>query len=225
MLDIGIDTELASDYRICMVDRPVIPTAKQKVEHIEIPGRHGSLTKKGAFEDVPLKIKFNLLEEVNIKPLIRRIKSWFINGKTLYFTDDEVYRKIKSIEIGDIANEIEEHGEFEVEFKLDPFEYLKKELILLTKPQTVFNPGTFESFPKLEILGNGDVLIMINKQSFQMKNIQNSVIIDSDLLIAHTGTSPVKTIGEFPVLKVGENLIEWFGAVSEISLEPRWRFI
>lgn len=221
----GIDTELASDYKICMVDRPAIPTAKQKVEHIEIPGRHGSLTKKGAFEDVPLKIKFNLLEEVNIKPLVRRIKSWFINGKTLYFTDDEVYRKIKSVEIGDIANEIEEHGEFEVEFKLDPFEYLNKNIILLKKPQTVFNPGTFEASPKLEIFGNGDVIIMINKQSFQMKNIQNSVIIDSDLLIAHTGPSQVKTIGEFPVLKVGDNLIEWLGAVSEISLEPRWRFI
>ncbi|MED3391777.1 phage tail protein, partial [Bacillus thuringiensis] len=82
MLDIGIDTELASDYRICMVDRPVIPTAKQKVEHIEVPGRHGSLTKKGAFKDVPLKMKFNLLEDENIKPLIRRIKAWFLNGET-----------------------------------------------------------------------------------------------------------------------------------------------
>ncbi|HFK1410244.1 TPA: phage tail domain-containing protein, partial [Bacillus cereus] len=124
MLDMGIDTELASDYRIGMVDRPVIPTAKQKVEHIEVPGRHGSLTKKGAFEDVPLKMKFNVLEDENIKPLIRRIKAWFLNGKTLYFTDDEVYRKIKSVEIGDIANEIEEYGEFEVAFTLDPFEYV-----------------------------------------------------------------------------------------------------
>lgn len=225
MLDIGIDTELASGYRICMVDRPVIPTAKQKVEHIEVPGRHGSLTKKGAFEDVPLKIKFNLLEEENIKSLIRRIKAWFINGKTLYFTDDEVYRKIKSVEIGDITNEIEEHGSFEVEFALDPFEYLKADPILLTNPKDIFNPGTFEAFPKLEIFGNEDVRITINEDTFQVKNIINSVIIDSDLLMAHTGALKVKTIGEFPVLKVGKNHIEWVGAVSGISIEPRWRFI
>ncbi len=225
MLDIGIDTELASDYRICMVDRPVIPTAKQKVEHIEVPGRHGSLTKKGAFEDVPLKITFNLLEEENIKPLIRRIKAWFMNGKTLYFTDDEVYRKIKSVEIGDIANEIEEHGKFDVEFTLDPFEYLKTNPILVASPKAILNPGTIESFPKLEIFGNGDVRIMINKVSFQVKNINKSVIIDSELLIAYTGALPIKTIGEFPVLKVGENSIEWVGAVSVISIEPRWRFI
>ncbi|MEC0117235.1 phage tail protein, partial [Bacillus cereus] len=92
MLDIGIDNQLASDYGICMVERPVIPTAEQEVEHIEVPGRHGSLTKKGAFKDVPLKIKFNMLEEENIKPLVRRMKAWLMNGKTLYFTDDDVYR-------------------------------------------------------------------------------------------------------------------------------------
>ena len=40
--------------------------------------------------------------------------------KTLYFTDDDVYRKIKHVVVGDIVNEIEEHGEFEVDFKLDP---------------------------------------------------------------------------------------------------------
>ncbi|MGG0731560.1 distal tail protein Dit, partial [Bacillus paramycoides] len=123
MLDIGIDNQLASDYGICMVERPVIPTGEQEVEHIVVPGRHGSLTKKGAFKDVSLKVKFNLLEDENIKPLIRRMKPWLLDGKTLFFTDDDVYRKIKHVEIGDIANEIEEHGEFEVDFTLDPFEY------------------------------------------------------------------------------------------------------
>ena len=47
MLDIGIDNQLASDYRIGIVGRPVIPTAEQEVEHIEVSGRHGSLTKRG----------------------------------------------------------------------------------------------------------------------------------------------------------------------------------
>ena len=48
-----------------------------------------------------------------------------MNGKTLYFTDDNVYRKIKSVEIGDIANEIEEYGEFQVEFTLTLLNTLK----------------------------------------------------------------------------------------------------
>ncbi|PGW56030.1 phage tail domain-containing protein [Bacillus thuringiensis] len=227
MLDIGIDTELASDYRICMVDRPVIPTAKQKVEHIEVPGRHGSLTKKGAFEDVPLKIKFNLLEDENIKPLIRRIKAWFLNGKTLYFTDDEVYRKIKSVEIGDIANEMEEYGEFEVDFILDPFEYTEDVNLKLTEPGIFYNPGTIESEPKFWIVGNGTFRITINDVSFQIKDVDGSVVVDSEVLEAYSGTIPMndKMIGEFPIFKIGENKIDWSGNIQFMSIRPRWRFI
>ncbi|MBJ8093162.1 phage tail domain-containing protein [Bacillus cereus] len=227
MLDIGIDMELASDYRICMVDRPVIPTAKQKVEHIEVPGRHGSLTKKGAFEDVPFKVKFNLLEEENIKPLLRRIKAWLMNGKTLYFTDDEVYRKIKHVEIGDIANEIEEYGEFEVEFTLDPFEYIATAPIVLTKPESILNPGTIESDPKLVIYGSGDVTVTINDVSFRIKGVVYSVTIDSELLEAYVGTTSMnsKMIGEFPLFKAGINSISWSGTVTKIIVEPRWRYV
>lgn len=85
MLDIGIDNELASGYGLGLVGRPVIPTAKQKVEHIEIQGRHGSLTKKGAYENVPFKVKFNMLERENIKPFIRRAKPWLLQGKHSFY--------------------------------------------------------------------------------------------------------------------------------------------
>ncbi|MGE6594856.1 distal tail protein Dit [Bacillus proteolyticus] len=225
MLDIGIDNELVSSFGVYMVGRPVIPTAEQEVEHIIVPGRHGSLTKKGSYKDVPFKVKFNLLENGNIKPLIRHVKSLFINGKTLFFTDDEVYRKIKHVKIEDITNDIEEHGEFEVEFTLDPFEYVTTVPSLLTKPEIILNPGNIESFPKLEVFGNGDLRIMINEVTFQIKGVTDSVIIDSDLLIAYKGTVPMKTVGEFPLFKVGENSIEWSGNVSRILIEPRWRYV
>ncbi|MED2750925.1 phage tail family protein [Bacillus thuringiensis] len=226
-MDIGIDTALGSDYGLAMVERPVIPTAKQKVEQIEVPGRHGSLTKKGAFEDVPLKIKFNLLEEENIKPLIRRIKAWFMNGKKLYFTDDDVYRKIKHVEMGDITNEIEEYGEFEVEFTLDPFEYVTTVPLVLTKPETILNHGTVESSPKVEIHGNEDVRMMVNDVAFQIKGVKDTVIVDSELLEAYAGTTPMNSnmIGEFPLFRVGENTITWTGDVTKLIIEPRWRYV
>ncbi|KXY16168.1 distal tail protein Dit [Bacillus cereus] len=226
MLDIGIDNQLASDYGICMVERPVIPTAEQDVEHIEVPGRHGSLTKKGAFKDVPLKIKFNMLEEENIKPLVRRMKAWLMNGKTLYFTDDDVYRKIKHVVVGDIANEIEEHGEFEVDFTLDPFEYTEDANIMLSTPGSIYNPGTMESTPMLFVAGNGTFRIFINDVSFQIKDVNGSVVIDSELLEAYSGTVSMndKMIGGFPEFQIGENKIEWSGAIQFISIQPRWRY-
>uniref|UniRef100_UPI0005CF68D8 hypothetical protein n=1 Tax=Bacillus cereus TaxID=1396 RepID=UPI0005CF68D8 len=202
MLDIGIDNELASSYRLGLVGRPVIPTAKQKVEHIEIPGRHGSLTKKGAYENVPFKVKFNMLERENIKPFIRRAKPWLLQGKTLFFTDDDVHRKIKHVEMGDITTEIEEHGEFEVDFTLDPFEYTEDVNLKLTKPGVIYNPGTIESDPKFWIVGNGTFRITINDVSFQIKDVNGSVVIDSEVLEAYTDTISMnnKMVGQFPIL-------------------------
>ncbi|MED2348906.1 phage tail family protein [Bacillus thuringiensis] len=226
MLDIGIDNELASSYGLGLVGRPVIPTAKQKVEHIEIPGRHGSLTKKGAYENVSFKVKFNMLERENIKPFIRRAKPWLLQGKTLFFTDDDVYRKIKHVEMGDIITEIEEHGEFEVDFTLDPFEYTEDVNLKLTKPGVIYNPGTIESDPKFWIVGNGTFRITINDVSFQIKDVNGSVVIDSEVLEAYTDTISMndKMVGKFPILGVGENTIEWSGAIQFMEIRPRWRY-
>ncbi|MCQ6334250.1 phage tail family protein [Bacillus cereus] len=226
MLEIGIDNELASSYGLGLVGRPVIPTAKQKVEHIEIPGRHGSLTKKGAYENVPFKVKFNMLERENIKPFIRRAKPWLLQGKTLFFTDDDVYRKIKHVEMGDITTEIEEHGEFEVDFTLDPFEYTEDVNLKLIKPGVIYNPGTIESDPKFWIVGNGTFRITINDVSFQIKDVNGSVVIDSEILEAYTDTISMnnKMVGQFPIFNVGENTIEWSGAIQFIEIRPRWRY-
>ncbi|HDR6265231.1 TPA: phage tail family protein [Bacillus cereus] len=224
MLDIGIDNELASSYGLGLVGRPVIPTAKQKVEHIEIPGRHGSLTKKGAYENVPFKVKFNMLERENIKPFIRRAKPWLLQGRTLFFTDDEVYRKIKHVEMGNITTEIEEHGEFEVDFTLDPFEYTEDVNLKLTKPGVIYNPGTIESDPKFWIVGNGTFRITINDISFQIKDVNGSVVIDSEVLEVYTDTISMnhKMVGQFPILGVGENTIEWSGTIQFMEIRPRW---
>lgn len=225
-MDIGIDNELASSYGLGLVGRPVIPTAKQKVEHIEIPGRHGSLTKKGAYENVPFKVRFNMLERENIKPFIRRAKPWLLQGKTLFFTDDDVHRKMKHVEMGDITTEIEEHGEFEVDFTLDPFEYTEDVNLKLTKPGVMYNPGTIESDPKFWIVGNGTFRITINDVSFQIKDVNGSVVIDSEILEAYTDTISMnhKMIGQFPILGVGENKIEWSGSIQFMEIRPRWRY-
>ncbi|MEI4680453.1 phage tail protein, partial [Bacillus cereus] len=110
---------------------------------------------------VSFKVKFNMLERENIKPFIRRAKPWLLQGKTLFFTDDDVHRKIKHVEMGDITTEIEEHGEFEVDFTLDPFEYTEDVNLKLTSPGVIYNPGTIESDPKFWIVGNGIFRITI----------------------------------------------------------------
>lgn len=228
MLDIRINSKCGWDFELGLVERPVIPVAKRKLEKIDVPGRHGSLTKKGEFEDVSFTVKFNLLERVNIKPLVRRIKGWLLQAKTLSFTDDEeIYRKVKHVEIGDIVNEIEEYGMFDVTFTTAPFEYAICQPIEITRPITLFNPGTFESLPKLTVYGTGDITITVHGISFQIKGLTDQVIIDSEFMEAYTGTITMndKMVGKFPYFEVGENTISWTGNLTKLIIEPRWCYV
>jgi len=211
-----------------MVERPKIPTAKKKIEFIEVDGReNGALTKEKGYEDVDFTVEFNLLEDENIKPLLRQIKAWIMSAKIVSFTDDYVYRKIKSVEIGDIDNEIEEYGKFEVIFKADPYEYAIEQPITITNPVTIINQGTLHSLPKLTIYGTGNITIQINGISFQVKDVNPFVIVDSDLMECYYNTTPMnnKMVGKFPTFKEGENTIAWTGSVSKIDIETRWRYI
>ena len=64
----------------------------------------------------------------------------------------------------------------------DPFEYTEDVNLKLTKPGVIYNPGTIESDPKFWIVGNGTFRITINDVSFQIKDVNGSVVIDSEIL-------------------------------------------
>lgn len=126
-----------------------------------------------------------------------------MSAKIVSFTDDYVYRKIKSVEIGDIDNEIEEYGKFQVTFKSDPYEYTIEQPITITNPVTIMNQGTLHSLPKLTIYGTGNITIQINSISFQVKDVNPFVIVDSDLMECYYNTTPMndKMVGKFLYLK------------------------
>ncbi|MBJ3792472.1 phage tail protein [Bacillus sp. OA1] len=150
-----------------------------------------------------------------------------MSAKIVSFTDDYVYRKIKSVEIGDIENEIEEYGKFQVTFKSDPYEYAIEQPFTLTTPATIMNQGTLHSLPKLTIYGTGNITIQINGISFQIKGVNPSVTVDSDLMECYYNTTPMndKMVGKFPIFKEGENTISWTGSVDMVDIETRWRYI
>ena len=78
----------------------------------------------------------------------------------------------------------------------------------------------------LFVAGNGTFRIFINDVSFQIKDVKGSVVIDSELLEAYSGTVSMndKMIGDFPEFQIGLNKIEWSGAIQFISIQPRWRY-
>lgn len=206
-------------------ERPPIPTPEQDVEHIQIRGRDGSLTKKHGYKDIPIPVIFNLMEE-SAKDELRYIKSWILGAQTILFSDDTVYYQVKSVDVGDIENDIEEYGLFTVTFTCAPFQYMDMPALKKTTPFTLITPGTYKSLPKIKVTGSGSVTLTINGRSFQM-TLTDHINIDSELGYTYRGTAGMdnKVNGELPYLDPGTNIITWSGTVSEIELEYKAVFL
>lgn len=215
---------------LSVANRPVIPTAKSKIVKIPVPGRDGDLIKFEGYEDVPLPIEFNILEDRNIKNDVRKIKAWLMNKSVLSFSDDpDYFRKIKNIDIGNIDNEVEFYGSFTTELLLDPFEYQKTTSKSYTaSPVTLTNPGTYFSQPLIKIKGTGTVVLTVNNVGITLKNLTDEIILDCELKEAYKGLTTNMNnnmTGEFPIFVPGKNVISWSGTVTKIEIDERWRYL
>lgn len=229
-LEIIIDGIVGSEHKLSLVERPKIPTPKRDMEYISVQGRHGSLTRFNNYEDIKVEVELNMLEGENIKRFIRRAKAWLMNAKKLQFSDDmEVYYKVKSVDIGDVENEIELYGIFEVEFLCAPFAYMEdgdRSIRLATSPVELYNYGTYQSEPVFTIKRTGlvDTIVYVNGDAFKITGANTDVIVDSENMEFYgkvLNPQPVMT-GEFPELQVGKNTISWTGA-DYIEIQTRSR--
>ncbi|MDO6448083.1 phage tail protein [Oceanobacillus profundus] len=224
----NVDTR---EFNIYQRERVVIPTPEEDNEHIEIKGRHGSLTKKNGFKDIELPIDFYFYEKASFKVAFRHAKIKFFNATTLMLNDDDfVYYKIKSVSINDALNDVLELGEFTVVFRLDPFQYETNPTKTITDRTTLTNHG-YESEPIITVHCSGVGKLYINNIPITIQNINGTIIIDSELMNAYGNSSGIITnlnnhmIGDFPVFKHGSNVIDFDGAITKLEVNPRWRWV
>ncbi len=229
---IKIDDVYTGDYGIHPKERVIVPTTERDIEHVEIRGRHGTLTKKYGYRDIPLPVLFYMKDRDSFKPIFRKAKMHLLNAKTMVFDDDkEVLYKIKSAEINEAENEIITFGEFVVEFTLDPFQYeVADSTRTITSRTTLNNPG-YESQPIITATVAGTGNIYINDEKITIQDINGTIIIDSELMNAYRNNSGIITnlnhhmIGDFPVLRHGSNVINFDGDISKLEINPRWRWV
>ena len=122
---------------------------------------------------------------------------------------------------------------FDVSFA--PFKYRVggERAIEFNKPQQLYNPERYESYPSIKVYGQGNISIFINNRETKLKNIENTIIIDSnedvmevykenngELINLHDNFVGSQN---FPYLDSGMNQISWNGNVSKIEIEPRWQ--
>lgn len=111
------------------METPIIPSPEKNVNFIEIEGRDGTLTEDiGTYKDIPIPIKFSLVDRSNIKESCRQIKAWLIgeiiDNKLIFSDDTEYYYKVKGVKIdGNIERTLSVIGRFTAIFTCEPFQF------------------------------------------------------------------------------------------------------
>ncbi|KHO39116.1 transporter [Clostridium tetani] len=208
-----------------IISLPNITTPEKREEKIIIPGRDGYLTQsdesyEGEVKPVEFDIKHDNFDD---------IKTWLNgSGEVIFSNEPDRYYKARIINKLDLARVLEKFHSGIIQFDCQPFGYdLNNDLIIIDKPISIYNEGTYESQPYLKIFATGDITLSINNKVIKFTGIQDYIELDSELMECYKGTANCnnKMIGEFPILKVGENKISWIGNVSKIEITPRWRCI
>lgn len=151
-----------------------------------------------------------------------------------YFDPDKIYRVMlnekMSFENKRFFGQVQT---LSVKFTVKPYKHLVSNdpIIVTATPSTVTNPTNYVSQPIIKVVGSGAVTLSINGRDFNIKNVENSIVINSERYSAYhedvNGTLTPKNYQiasrEYPIFEPGDNVISITGTVTELNIEPRWR--
>ena len=218
-----------TEYGIHVLEQPPLTVPSERTTSTDVPGRSGSLTTlegDDVYDDMVLTATCLIANPSRIS----EIAAWLKGSGTVTFANREggfyYARVVNQIPFEKVLRG-NPHRSFSVNFRCKPFWYLSGvELIVLTASTGVFiNPGSIASEPVLTVYGSGDITLMIGSQMIELKGIEGSITLNTELQEAYSGMSSMNSAvdGEFPTLPPGAVPYSWEGNVSRIEIQPNWR--
>lgn len=222
----------------CMIVSPIaFPVAIEEVEEEVIDGSIiGALTRRtGTYNDITIKVALQLMNintyEEDYKEKIQEITEWLfdISDNRLIFDDNtERCYLVKRVEIDDFEDYKKFYSRFTVSFICQPFlKYSYETIQEIINGQLIYNNGSIESKPYIELELPSEVAniqITVNDDTFQINNASGNVTIDCLLLNCRNEEGNLRTIGEFPTLKKGNNTITWTGTINKFKIKNNFMF-
>ncbi|KOC33902.1 distal tail protein Dit [Clostridium botulinum] len=226
MYGFEFNNKYSKDLGIYVGKRPPIPKAEKVINHIEVPGKSGTLTEDtGAYKNIELTFECTI-KDTDVEEKIILLNNWLDGSGILkldyltnfFFKVKEV--KFEGIEVDYIT------GDFTVTFVCDPFKYyIDNSTIEIKNPTIIYSPEfNYKSEPVIKVYGSGDINLNINKYSIKLKDVQDHIVVDSTIQECYKDNSNCNNhmCGEFPTL-LEENKISWEGNVQKIEIIPNWR--
>ena len=214
---------------------------EERVKHIEIPGRSGDLTQT---EGENIYNSYIQTATISVKGgfRVRDVYKW-LRGSGYVTFDCEPDRRQKARIIGaitlDKVSRNMDHWAGEVQFYCQPLkELLAEEKVTITAHgQTAFNAGDVTSRPMFKVVASAYALTFAltgngtqGQNAIGVSGLTSGQVIwiDSETMEvmneARTELLTADSMGVFPVMVPGENLITGIGW-SSIEIERRERFL
>lgn len=210
---------------LSIISRPNIPSPKQKIQSVSIPGIDGTYTEILGYEDLSISVEFNKKCRTDFQDFIRKINEWFyhLQDRKLYFSDDlDFYYRVKRVVVEDKERQRKHYTKFKVTFICEPYQYTDDGRFGMTiqSGAEIYNPYYVESLPIFKLYGEGLMTLKVNHQVIEV-NVGQSLIIDSEkkLTYREDGTlCNANQKGEYPVLEPGRNIVSITGGRLEKML-------
>ena len=216
----------STDY-LLLNKLPSIFKATKDIQKIDIEGRNGFLT-----QDLGSYKGYTKTVECTIRNLddIDYICSWLDgSGELIFSNEPDKFYKATIITQIDFNKVIREYQKFIVKFECQPFGYSLYSTslypILITKPITIYNNFNHYSEPVIKVYGEGNITLNVGSQTVNLTNVSEYMTINTTLMDCYKDTmlKNNQMDGEFPVLGVGNNNINWTGNVTKLEIIQNFR--
>lgn len=223
----GIDSRTIRGLMI--QELPSITKPKMRVSETVIDGVDGSYIEELGYESYDKTLKIGLTTNYDIDEII----DYFNEEGTIVFSNEpDKYYKVKIINRIDYERLVR-FKQATIKIRTQPFKYLYREhKQLFNNPSdsvTVINNGFLDSKPIIKLEGSGTIEFKIDNVaifSYTFTNDESEVIIDSEKQDAYLGNvlKNRNMNGEFPILKMGKNIVTWTGNITKIEViaNSRW---
>lgn len=215
------------DMNLGIVGNSIRPRPQEVTEVEEVDGRkQGALVyKTGGYKDLVIKRKLRLLKFDNYEVATLKIMDWLINIEDNRLIDKDYKEKcykVKYVTVSDFEDYRGGNVDFDVTFYCEPFLFNTNEpYIEVLNGDFVFSDSDLEAEPIIKIslpATQGNIQVSIGSKSLTINNVKNELIIDCGLQKAICEGIEVRTIGSFPTITQGYNILSWIGTVNSLKI-------
>ena len=180
-------------YGLYVVSHPSIIIPDERLRHVEVPGRSGTLTQfegDGVYNDYIASVECLIRSPATIPAVAAWLKG---SGEVIFGNQPDVFYKAR------VANQIElaqvmrgrPHRTCIVNFRCEPYRYLPSgntQQTVSANNSAITNPGTASSEPLIRVNGTGDVTLMIRGQIIALFAVNSYITLDTALKEPHIST-------------------------------------